>query len=575
MDIQLRSTDRPTAQRRHRWMPLRAAAAAVLLACVADASALGFGEVQLASRLGERLHARIPLVGDDAARVSGECVRLIPGAVLQDAPALTGARAFLDRNGRGPAVIVTTFAPVQEPAVSFVVELGCTESFRREFVLLIDPPELPAATVEAPAVASPLVVRVAPTPESRWPSAAPERAPERAPDFATGAPTEPLRAPGAVASAPVAERVTRAPRPARPAPAARKATPPRSGGTTASPAPAKAPAPAPARDRLVLADVDPAATAPATPAAPPVAPAADEARAAREEALQRQLEALAREMTRMREDMDKLAVRNRELAQEATIGRSGWFAAAGLGIVLIGIGIGTLGRRQSANWLDALRPSGRGRAPDAGADAWSRDEVLATGFDRVAPGNTAFATARKPAGDAAMPLDMITDLDVTKLDVREDDRHAVAETAALRGAAARATPTGVDGVAARDDGWDKVPAATGFGTTLARVDFELEAPPQPPTGTAWSPAPADAALPPVELPPLDFSTEIAAHSTQRTPVLPINPKLLPPLFPDTEPAATRADDEHAPTMVFDETTPLADTVPLEDDTPPDRSAKRA
>ena len=50
--------------------------------------AAGFGEVQVASQLGERLYARVPLVGEGAADVTPECVRLIPDSVLQDAHAI-------------------------------------------------------------------------------------------------------------------------------------------------------------------------------------------------------------------------------------------------------------------------------------------------------------------------------------------------------------------------------------------------------------------------------------------------------------------------------------------------------
>ena len=71
---------------------------AVLLAMTApDTHAAGFGEVQVASQLGERLYARVPLVGEGTADVATECVRLIPESVLQDAPALNNARIGIDR----------------------------------------------------------------------------------------------------------------------------------------------------------------------------------------------------------------------------------------------------------------------------------------------------------------------------------------------------------------------------------------------------------------------------------------------------------------------------------------------
>ena len=115
-----------------------------------DAHAAGFGEVQVASQLGERLYARVPLVGEGASDVTPDCVRLIPDSVLQDAPALTNALVGIDRTSRPPAVVVTTPAAVAEPAVRFVLEMGCGNRLRREFVLLIDPPDLPSAQTAGP-----------------------------------------------------------------------------------------------------------------------------------------------------------------------------------------------------------------------------------------------------------------------------------------------------------------------------------------------------------------------------------------------------------------------------------------
>src|SRR5512137_1226442 len=81
---------------------------AVLLAMSApDARAAGFGEVQVASQLGERLYARVPLVGEGAADVATECVKLIPDSALQDAPALSNPRVAIDRKSTPPAVVVS------------------------------------------------------------------------------------------------------------------------------------------------------------------------------------------------------------------------------------------------------------------------------------------------------------------------------------------------------------------------------------------------------------------------------------------------------------------------------------
>ena len=142
------STPEPSRRSRQRGRSVFAVSGVVLAVLLAmagpGAHAAGFGEVQVASQLGERLYARIPLVGEGAAEVTTECVRLIPDSVLQDAPALANARLGIDRKSSPPAVVVTTPAPVAEPAVRFVLEMGCGNRLRREFVLLIDPPDLPS-----------------------------------------------------------------------------------------------------------------------------------------------------------------------------------------------------------------------------------------------------------------------------------------------------------------------------------------------------------------------------------------------------------------------------------------------
>src|SRR5512137_2068410 len=160
----------PSARMRHGGRTVFAVSglvAAVLLAFGADALAAGFGEVQVSSQLGERLYARVPLVGDGAADVTTECVKLIPDSALQDAPALSNPRIAIDRKSTPPAVVVSTPAPVMDPAVRFVLELGCGNRLRREFVLLIDPPDLPQVAASAPAVVPP-AARVIPADEPRW-----------------------------------------------------------------------------------------------------------------------------------------------------------------------------------------------------------------------------------------------------------------------------------------------------------------------------------------------------------------------------------------------------------------------
>jgi hypothetical protein len=387
---------------------------AVLLAMSApDAHAAGFGEVQVASQLGERLYARVPLVGEGAADVATECVRLIPDSVLQDAPALANARIAIDRKSSPPAVVVTTPAPVGEPAVRFVLEMGCGNRLRREFVLLIDPPDLPSVqTFAAQGTVAPPTARAVPGEEPRWGNGAPAVAP---PGQAASSPVTdaPLTQPPAAAAVPPRKV---APKP-RPKPVARSQVAAQAKPASAPPPPARPPeTPKPSTtDRLVLADSDPvAASQPAAEQA-----AKDAARDAREEALTRQVEALTKEVARMREDMDKLSTRNRELIKEAE-SRTGWFAAAGLGIVLAGVGLGLLGRRgaKKPSWRDSLEQDGG----DADTSSFAPPPAALPEVREEAPDPKKAPAAPAPSYRIAAS-DTVTDLDVTKIDVQENTGH--------------------------------------------------------------------------------------------------------------------------------------------------------
>jgi hypothetical protein len=386
---------------------------AVLLAVAApDAHAAGFGEVQVASQLGERLYARVPLVGEGAADVATECVRLIPDSVLQDAPALANARIGIDRKSSPPAVVVTTPAPVGEPAVRFVLEMGCGNRLRREFVLLIDPPDLPSVQSAADqGTVVPPAARAVPGEEPRWGSGAAGAA---APVQAVAPPLNdvPLTEPPVAAA--VAPRKV-APKP-RPKPVARPQVTAQAKPASAPPPPVRPPeTPKPSTtDRLVLADADPVAAG--QPAAEQAAK--DAARDAREEALTRQVEALTKEVARMRDDMDKISARNQELIKEAE-SRTGWFAAAGLGIVLAGVGLGLLGRRgaKKPSWRDSLEQDGG----DADASSFAPSPAELPEVREEAPEPKA-PVAPAPSYRIAAS-DTLTDLDVTKIDVQESTGH--------------------------------------------------------------------------------------------------------------------------------------------------------
>ncbi len=189
------------------------------------AAAMGLGPIEVRSGLNQPLLADIPIIADGES-VEGLRAQLAGPDDLRrvgiDASALSVPLQFEvieDSRGR-PVIRVTSYAPVREPYVSFLVEANWGKGrLLREYSVLLDPP------VFAPAV----IDRVTPPPVVVTQQAPPPR-PAPAPP-----PVKPI------SSAPVAATPP-PPRPATPPPATSQPAAPR----TESPPPAPAPAPAPA-----------------------------------------------------------------------------------------------------------------------------------------------------------------------------------------------------------------------------------------------------------------------------------------------------------------------------------------
>jgi len=239
--------------------------AAALALCAGPAFALGLGTIQVQSQLNQPLVAEIPLLGVGAGDLDTLSVRLAPPDAFERVglPTPVGTTANLQfsvgRNARGePVVRVTTTSRVDDPFVSFLLEADWGRgSVVREFTLLIDPPHIAAATVQAmtaPTVAAaPLPAPREATPEPAEPVAAAPAVADEAPAPAELLPEpEPAPAPEPIAAAPppAPEPVPAAP---VPPPAAAPAAPP----PAAEPAavlPPPAPASAPGSREVVAGD---------------------------------------------------------------------------------------------------------------------------------------------------------------------------------------------------------------------------------------------------------------------------------------------------------------------------------
>jgi len=131
-------------------------AVSLAFAAAPSAHALGLGEMELRSHLGQVFVAEVPLRLADGETLRANCVRPIrdDGG---DIPGIGPASVSVEARGDGRSVLVVrSRAPVNEPVARVVIDAGCEARVVREFVLFLDPPELaaPAALAESRAAAA-------------------------------------------------------------------------------------------------------------------------------------------------------------------------------------------------------------------------------------------------------------------------------------------------------------------------------------------------------------------------------------------------------------------------------------
>lgn len=120
------------------------------------ASAVGLGEINLHSRIGEALRADIPVISGGES-IDAACFSLgpVPNA---DFPVITTARMRLIRIGQDYRLIISGSKAIDEPVVVINLRAGCGMDLQREYVLLPAPPLAPSVNeIEPPSViATPL-----------------------------------------------------------------------------------------------------------------------------------------------------------------------------------------------------------------------------------------------------------------------------------------------------------------------------------------------------------------------------------------------------------------------------------
>ncbi|HEY4583001.1 MAG TPA: hypothetical protein VIG88_09070, partial [Lysobacter sp.] len=153
---------------------LRSACLLALALASGSVHALGLGQIQVKSGLGEPLLAEIPVISNDptelvdldAALASPETFTRIglepPVGIVADLRFAIGS----DAQGR-PIIVITSVQPVTQPLLNFLVEVDWGQGrLVREYTASVDRPgsvaAVPAVPVQAPEVdAAPVVERPA------------------------------------------------------------------------------------------------------------------------------------------------------------------------------------------------------------------------------------------------------------------------------------------------------------------------------------------------------------------------------------------------------------------------------
>ncbi|MDP1863317.1 MAG: hypothetical protein Q8K52_05350 [Thiobacillus sp.] len=120
-----------------------------------SAIALGLGELSVRSHLGQALHVTVKILGTNATTAAG-CFSLAPAEGAAVPP--PRAQLSLDQ-GSGQALLhIRTPYAINDPIAQFSLISDCESPLRRDYVVLLDPPEQevpvlsqkdPAATVQA------------------------------------------------------------------------------------------------------------------------------------------------------------------------------------------------------------------------------------------------------------------------------------------------------------------------------------------------------------------------------------------------------------------------------------------
>lgn len=121
------------------------------------ASAVGFGDIVLLSRVGEPLRAEVPILTNSGETIESLCFSL--AAIRNsDLPVISSARFRLNRNGTTATLSITGTQPIAEPIFVIGLRANCGVDLQRDYVLMPSPPLMLAEAAEpaaAPVAATP------------------------------------------------------------------------------------------------------------------------------------------------------------------------------------------------------------------------------------------------------------------------------------------------------------------------------------------------------------------------------------------------------------------------------------
>jgi hypothetical protein len=111
------------------------------------------------SGLGQPLRVVIPVMLTSGETLNEGCLRLVADNA-SGVPQIVTGRVRLEQAATKPRLVISTAAPVSEPAIRLAVQAGCGSTSRRDYMLLLDPPALesPATTASADAEEAPWIV---------------------------------------------------------------------------------------------------------------------------------------------------------------------------------------------------------------------------------------------------------------------------------------------------------------------------------------------------------------------------------------------------------------------------------